>query len=129
VLAMLVGRRTTMSERVQAGLSRARAQGKTLGRPKPAVRLERVLALRAKGLSLHADAARGARGDGKFTITPFFVQNALFPGCGNPEAGLPKITSGCATVAPVNEIGLLSPVACVQAWGLANIINSPHLVC
>src|ERR1035441_3641298 len=126
---MLVGRRTTMSERVQAGLSRARAQGKTLGRPKPAVRLERVLALRAEGLSLHADAARGARGDGKFTITPFFVQNALFPGCGNPEAGLPKITSGCATVAPVNEIGLLSPVACVQAWGGANIFNSPHLVC
>jgi DNA invertase Pin-like site-specific DNA recombinase len=54
---MLVGRRTTMRERVQAGLSRARPQGKTLGRPKAAVRLERVLALRAKGLSLRADAA------------------------------------------------------------------------
>src|ERR1019366_1715377 len=38
-LAMLVGRRTTMRERVQAGLSRARPQGKTLGRPKAAVRL------------------------------------------------------------------------------------------
>ena len=46
-----------MRERVQAGLSRARPQGKTLGRPKAAVRLERVLALRAKGLSLRADAA------------------------------------------------------------------------
>src|ERR1035437_2243173 len=35
-----------LSERVHAGLSRARAQGKTLGRPKAAVRPERVLALR-----------------------------------------------------------------------------------
>jgi DNA-binding NarL/FixJ family response regulator len=37
--------------------SRARAQGKTLGRPKSAVRPERVLAMRAKGLSLRAIAA------------------------------------------------------------------------
>jgi putative DNA-invertase from lambdoid prophage Rac len=44
-------------ERVQAGLSRARAQGKTLGRPRAAVRPECVLALRAKGLSLRAIAA------------------------------------------------------------------------
>jgi DNA-binding NarL/FixJ family response regulator len=46
-----------LSERVHAGLSRARAQGKTLGRPKAAVRPERVLAMRAKGLSLRAIAA------------------------------------------------------------------------
>ena len=44
--------RVRMSERVQAGLGRARAQGKILGRPKAAVRTERVLALSAKGLSL-----------------------------------------------------------------------------
>ena len=44
--------RVRMSERVQAGLGRARAQGKILGRPKAAVRTDRVLDLSAKGLSL-----------------------------------------------------------------------------
>ena len=48
--------RIRLSERVMAGLSRARAQGKTLGRPKAAVRSERVLALREKGLSLRVIA-------------------------------------------------------------------------
>ena len=43
--------RIRLSERVQAGLSRAKAQGKVLGRPKAAVRPERVLALREKGLT------------------------------------------------------------------------------
>jgi DNA invertase Pin-like site-specific DNA recombinase len=49
--------RVRLSERVQAGLNRARAQGTVLGRPHAAVRPERVLALRAKGLSLRAIAA------------------------------------------------------------------------
>ncbi len=49
--------RVRLSERVQAGLSRAKAQGKVLGRPKAAVRPGRVLALRDKGLSLRAIAA------------------------------------------------------------------------
>jgi DNA invertase Pin-like site-specific DNA recombinase len=44
--------RVRLSERVQAGLGRARAQGKVLGRPKAPVRSERVLAMRNKGLSL-----------------------------------------------------------------------------
>jgi DNA invertase Pin-like site-specific DNA recombinase len=44
--------RVRLSERVQAGLSRARAQGKVLGRPKAAIRTDRVLELSAKGLSL-----------------------------------------------------------------------------
>lgn len=48
--------RIRLSERVQAGLSRAKAQGKVLGRPKSAVRPVRVLALREKGLSLRAIA-------------------------------------------------------------------------
>jgi hypothetical protein len=48
---------TVNSERVQADLSRAKAQGKTLGRPKAAIRPERVLSLREKGLSLRAIAA------------------------------------------------------------------------
>src|ERR1017187_1876243 len=48
--------RVRLSERVHAGLNRARAQGKTLGRPRAAVRPERVLALREKGLSLRAIA-------------------------------------------------------------------------
>jgi DNA invertase Pin-like site-specific DNA recombinase len=40
------------AERAQAGLSRARAQGKVLGWPRVAVRAERVLALRQRGLSI-----------------------------------------------------------------------------
>jgi hypothetical protein len=47
VLAILAAiakqERIRLSERVQAGLSRARANGKVLGRPKAAVRPERVL--------------------------------------------------------------------------------------
>src|SRR6516225_7551256 len=56
VLAILAAiakqERIRLSERVQAGLSRARAQGKVLGRPKAAVRPERVLRLRGRGLSI-----------------------------------------------------------------------------
>lgn len=56
VLAILAAvakqERIRISERVQAGLSRARAQGKTLGRPKAAVRSERVAILRERGLSI-----------------------------------------------------------------------------
>jgi DNA invertase Pin-like site-specific DNA recombinase len=61
VLAILAAvakqERVRQSERVQAGLSRARAQGRVLGRPKAAVRPERVLALRKRGLSLRQIAA------------------------------------------------------------------------
>lgn len=49
--------RIRLSERVQAGLSRARAQGKVLGRPKAAVRPERVLQLRERGVSIRGIAA------------------------------------------------------------------------
>jgi DNA invertase Pin-like site-specific DNA recombinase len=60
VLAILAAiakqERIRLSERVQAGLSRARAQGKVLGRPKAAVRPERVLGLRERGLSIRAIA-------------------------------------------------------------------------
>jgi DNA invertase Pin-like site-specific DNA recombinase len=56
VLAILAAiakqERIRLSERVQAGLSRARAQGKVLGRPRAAVRPERVLRLRSRGLSI-----------------------------------------------------------------------------
>jgi DNA invertase Pin-like site-specific DNA recombinase len=61
VLAILAAiakqERVRLSERVQAGLSRARAQGKALGRPKAAVRTERVLRLKERGFSLRAIAA------------------------------------------------------------------------
>src|SRR5262249_51543419 len=56
VLAILAAvakqERIRLSERVQAGLSRARAQGKALGRPRAAVRSERVLQLRDRGFSI-----------------------------------------------------------------------------
>jgi DNA invertase Pin-like site-specific DNA recombinase len=61
VLAILAAiakqERIRLSERVQAGLSRARAQGKVLGRPRAAVRPERVLRLRSRGLSIRQIAA------------------------------------------------------------------------
>lgn len=47
-----------ISERVRAGLSRAKAQGRTLGRPRAAVRSERVVALRERGLSIRDIAAQ-----------------------------------------------------------------------
>ncbi len=44
--------RIRISERVTAGLNRARAAGTVLGRPRAAVRTERVLVLSSKGLSI-----------------------------------------------------------------------------
>ena len=49
--------RIRLSERVVAGLSRAKAQGKALGRPRAAVRAERVLRLKERGLSTREIAA------------------------------------------------------------------------
>jgi DNA invertase Pin-like site-specific DNA recombinase len=49
--------RIRLSERVVAGLSRAKAQGKVLGRPRAAVRAERVLRLKERGLSTREIAA------------------------------------------------------------------------
>jgi DNA invertase Pin-like site-specific DNA recombinase len=61
VLAILAAiakqERIRLSERVHAGLRRARAQGKVLGRPKAAVRPERVLRLRERGLTIRQIAA------------------------------------------------------------------------
>jgi DNA invertase Pin-like site-specific DNA recombinase len=61
VLAILAAvakqERIRLSERVQAGLSRARAQGKVIGRPRAAVRPERVMRLRQQALSLREIAA------------------------------------------------------------------------
>ena len=49
--------RIRLSERVVAGMSRAKAQGKSLGRPKAAVRAKRVLELQERGMSLRQIAA------------------------------------------------------------------------
>lgn len=49
--------RIRLSERVVAGLSRARAEGKVLGRPKAAVTTKRVLELHERGMSLRDIAA------------------------------------------------------------------------
>jgi DNA invertase Pin-like site-specific DNA recombinase len=62
--------RVRLSERVQAGLSRARAQGKVLGRPKAAVRPERVRRLRQGGLSIRQIAAETG-------VSPMTVQRLL----------------------------------------------------
>jgi DNA invertase Pin-like site-specific DNA recombinase len=43
--------RVRMSERVKAGLDRAKAQGKGIGRPKVVVDRDRVIQLREQGLS------------------------------------------------------------------------------
>jgi DNA invertase Pin-like site-specific DNA recombinase len=61
VLAVLAAiakqERVRLSERVQAGLSRAKAQGKKLGRPHATVRPERVTALRNSGFSIRQIAS------------------------------------------------------------------------
>jgi DNA invertase Pin-like site-specific DNA recombinase len=61
VLAILAAiakqERIRLSERIQAGLNRVRAQGKVLGRPRAAVRPERIAALRRRGLSIRGIAA------------------------------------------------------------------------
>lgn len=49
--------RIRLSERVVAGLRRAQAHGKVLGHPKAAVRSERVLRLKERGLSIRDIAA------------------------------------------------------------------------
>ena len=46
--------RSMIQARVRAGVAKAKAQGKTLGRPRKEVPAERVHALRDKGLSLRA---------------------------------------------------------------------------
>ncbi|HVW10949.1 MAG TPA: recombinase family protein [Bryobacteraceae bacterium] len=61
VLAILAAiakqERVRIQERVVAGLNRARAQGKVLGRPRAAVRPERVHAMKGRGLSIRQIAA------------------------------------------------------------------------
>jgi DNA invertase Pin-like site-specific DNA recombinase len=74
VLAILAAiakqERIRLSERVQAGLSRARAQGKVLGRPRAAVRPERVFRLRDRGLSIRQIA-------GETSVSTMTVQRIL----------------------------------------------------
>lgn len=74
VLAILAAiakqERIRMSERVQAGLSRARVQGKRLGRPKAAVRIERVKELRQAGLAIRDIAKQTG-------VSPMTVQRLL----------------------------------------------------
>ncbi|MBA3914014.1 MAG: recombinase family protein [Acidobacteriales bacterium] len=50
--------RTRISERTLAGLQRARREGKTLGRPRVAVNVEKANRLRAEGLSFAAIAVK-----------------------------------------------------------------------
>lgn len=74
VLAILAAiakqERVRISERVQAGLSRAKAQGKTLGRPRAAVRSEHVRSLRERGMSIREIAEQVA-------VSPMTVQRLL----------------------------------------------------
>jgi DNA invertase Pin-like site-specific DNA recombinase len=62
--------RIRMQERVVAGLNRARSQGKTLGRPKAAVRPERVAELKAKGMSIRQIAA-------ETRVSPMTIQRII----------------------------------------------------
>lgn len=56
IAAMAQFERSLIQERIYAGLRRARAQGKRLGRPPKLIDAERVSALRQQGLSLRAIA-------------------------------------------------------------------------
>ena|SRR5688572_11116509 len=62
--------RSLIVERVNAGLTRARRQGKTLGRPRLIVDREKVTRLKAEGLSLRAIAT-------KLHLTKSTVHNLL----------------------------------------------------
>jgi DNA invertase Pin-like site-specific DNA recombinase len=74
VLAILAAiakqERIRLSERVQAGLNRARAKGKVLGRPKAAVRAERVLDMRRRGASIRKIA-------GDTGVSPMTIQRIV----------------------------------------------------
>ena len=55
--AVAEGERNLIAERVRAGLRNARAKGKTLGRPKKDVDVDRIKSLRASGQSYRSVAA------------------------------------------------------------------------
>ena len=58
--------RSMIQERVKAGLDRARAQGKTLGRPSvPPIKIQKIKALRASGMSFRAISKRTGVSVGK----------------------------------------------------------------
>ena len=58
--------RSILKERVKAGLERARAQGKVLGRPKvPPIKVHKIKELREQGLSLRAIAKKTGISHGK----------------------------------------------------------------
>jgi DNA invertase Pin-like site-specific DNA recombinase len=58
--------RSILQERVKAGLERARAQGKTLGRPKvPPILVDKIKSLRQQGLSYPVIARRTGVSVGK----------------------------------------------------------------
>ncbi len=52
IAAMAEFERSLIQERIHAGLNRARAQGKHLGRPRATIDADRIRALRQQGLSL-----------------------------------------------------------------------------
>jgi DNA invertase Pin-like site-specific DNA recombinase len=62
--------RVRLSERVHAGLNRARAQGKVLGRPRAAVRPAQVRRLKERGMSIRSIAAETG-------VSPMTVQRIL----------------------------------------------------
>lgn len=66
IAAMAELERNIIVERVKAGLNRARAEGKSLGRPKAQVDMGKLVAMRREGLSLR-DTGREA-GLGKSTV-------------------------------------------------------------
>ena len=74
VLAILAAiakqERIRLSERVLAGLNRARSQGKSLGRPKVVVRKKLVFELRESGLTIRDIADRSG-------VSPITVQRLL----------------------------------------------------
>ena len=72
--------RSLIAERVKAGLRNARAKGKRLGRPKKAVNVTRIAALRAQGRSWREISALMSMGRGT-------AQRALQ----SPPKNLPKV--------------------------------------
>ena len=62
IAAMAELERNIIVERVKAGLNRARAEGKLLGRPKAQVDMDKLVAMRREGLSLRDIGRRASLG-------------------------------------------------------------------
>ena len=133
--------RAMIQERVKAGLARARAQGKVLGRPRVSSRIEpTVRALRAKGKGIHAIAREAGVGVGTCSAhcgdqpCGLTRRNGRVPYTGVLVLTLCEAHCTCSSVtrsiSPLPFRGALPELRCVSspysAWPRANAVRGGH---